>query len=150
MCIYLYIYICPSVYDCTRRNFLERFFLFSTAKERATVKSMSQFEKQKEQGNSLFKQGLYREAVHCYDQLIAAQPQNPVGYSNKAMALIKLGEYTQAIQMCQQGLRYTSTAEHVAIRSKLQYRLELAQGAVGSVQIPVVEVDELPEGYDRS
>ncbi|CAI4056762.1 hypothetical protein SKDZ_03G1230 [Saccharomyces kudriavzevii ZP591] len=115
--------------------------------------NMTSFEKDKQQGNALFKQGLYREAVDSYDRLIVAQPQNPVGYSNKAMALIKLGEHAQAIQACQQGLQHASTPttpDHLTIRAKLQYRLELSQAAAAPVQIPVVEVDELPQGYDRS
>ncbi|CAI4037636.1 hypothetical protein SMKI_03G1140 [Saccharomyces mikatae IFO 1815] len=112
--------------------------------------NVTQFEKEKELGNALFKQGLYREAVDSYDQLITAQPQNPVGYSNKAMALIKLAEYTHAIQTCQEGLRYALGPEHAAIRSKLQYRLKLSQTEAGSIEIPVIEVDELPAGYDRS
>ncbi|EJS44507.1 tah1p [Saccharomyces arboricola H-6] len=111
---------------------------------------MTQYEKNKELGNALFKQGLFREAAASYDQLIATQPQNPVGYGNKAMALIKLGEYAQAMQVCQRGLQYASTPEHAAIRAKLQYRLELSQAAMVPAQIPVVEVDELPTGYDRS
>lgn len=131
------------------------FSVFFSPKERekertAAAGNMMQFERDKEEGNELYKQGLYRDAIGCYDRLIAAQPQNPVGHSNKAMALIKLGEHAQAIEACQQGLQLAASPQHAALRAKLLYRLQLAQAAVAPLRIPVVEVDELPAGFDRS
>ena len=65
---------------------------------------MNKFEEFKAKGNNCFKQGQYNEAVECYKEAIKQDPTNPVGYSNCAMALIKLDNFDSASQMCKRGL----------------------------------------------
>ncbi|KAJ1677849.1 hypothetical protein EV182_005313, partial [Spiromyces aspiralis] len=58
----------------------------------------------KEKGNELFKKGLYKEAVSKYTECIEIDGQAPVYWINRAMALIKLERYDEAIRDCSRGL----------------------------------------------
>jgi tetratricopeptide (TPR) repeat protein len=53
----------------------------------------------KEKGNIQFKSGNYTAALDCYSSSIAAEP-NSVGYANRAMAHLKLNNYTTAVKDC--------------------------------------------------
>lgn len=77
------------------------------------------FEENKTEGNRLFKLGDYTAANKFYDLCIMEEPTNPIGYSNKAMSLIKQEHFDQAIRTCNTGLLYSSDPEHEAIKRKL-------------------------------
>ncbi|CCD26613.1 Tah1p NDAI_0I00440 [Naumovozyma dairenensis CBS 421] len=119
----------------------------------------------KQEGNTFFQKGDYAQANGYYDQCIKLEPTNPIGYSNKAMSLIKQGNHGLAVETCQEGLKYTSssTKEATTIKRKLEYRLELAKRAChqgqkhssssssssSSTPVPITisEVDQLPAQY---
>jgi len=54
----------------------------------------------KEQGNALFKQGEYERAVNLYSQAIQQTPSNPLLYTNRANARIKLKLWESVIDDC--------------------------------------------------
>lgn len=89
----------------------------------------SNFDTFKLEGNTLFKEGKYEKAVQSYNKCIELESWNPIGFSNKAMALIKLGSYQEAILTCQAGLSLVSPndVKHISLKKKLDYRLEMAK-----------------------
>lgn len=54
----------------------------------------------KDQGNQAFREGRYYDAVQCYSQGIQVDDSMPVLYSNRAMALLKLGNFVDAEADC--------------------------------------------------
>lgn len=58
----------------------------------------------KDQGNKLFQQGQYLEAIQCYTQSIGLQA-TAVAYANRAMARLKLKQYAEAEQDCSAALQ---------------------------------------------
>lgn len=87
------------------------------------------FESYKNNGNAFFKEGNYEGAIASYDKCIELESWNPVGYSNKAMALIKMGLYENAIEVCNVGKRKLNPfdTKHVTLKKKLDYRLDMAK-----------------------
>ena len=112
---------------------------------------MNKFEEFKAKGNNCFKQGQYNEAVECYKEAIKQDPTNPVGYSNCAMALIKLDNFDSASQMCKRGLFYVNDTNDAnkKIAEKLKWRLDVCTENTkdGLIPVEIYEVDKLPEQY---
>jgi tetratricopeptide (TPR) repeat protein len=61
-------------------------------------------ERAKEEGNKCFKSKQYKDAIANYSRAISLDPQNPVYFSNRAMAYLKLGGYQQAEEDCTRAL----------------------------------------------
>lgn len=61
-------------------------------------------ERAKEEGNKCFKAKQYKDAVANYSRAVTLDPQNPVYFSNRAMAYLKLGGYQQAEEDCTRAL----------------------------------------------
>jgi len=51
------------------------------------------------QGNMLFDQAKYAEAVTCYDKVIETSPKNKWGWINKGAALEEMGKHDEAIKI---------------------------------------------------
>lgn len=86
------------------------------------------FEELKANGNSCFKDGAYSEAISWYNRCISIRPEDPVGYSNKAMALLKDGRSDEAVISCTKGLALiTDPVDQKTLKQKLEYRLKQAQ-----------------------
>lgn len=58
----------------------------------------------KSKGNEEFAAKNYERAAQLYGDAATLDPSNPVLYSNKAMALIKLSRWTECIEACDKGL----------------------------------------------
>jgi len=56
--------------------------------------------KARNRGNEHFKEGRFPEAIKEYDEAIARNPSNAINHSNKAAALMKLGEFREAEKCC--------------------------------------------------
>lgn len=56
-------------------------------------------------GNEAFKKGEWTEAYAAYEDLARRAPDDPRGYSNKAAALIKLGELPSALDECNTAIK---------------------------------------------
>jgi tetratricopeptide (TPR) repeat protein len=59
-----------------------------------------QAEQLKEQGNSHFKNGEYEEAIKFYSQAIQQNSDNPLYYTNRANARLKLRLWNEVIDDC--------------------------------------------------
>ncbi|XP_059139456.1 tetratricopeptide repeat protein 12-like [Physella acuta] len=77
------------------------------AKERSERKKEREkiANKLKDQGNTEFKQGNYKEALRFYDEAISEVRDSSVLYTNRAQARIKLGMFTEALKDCDLALR---------------------------------------------
>ncbi|EDO18776.1 hypothetical protein Kpol_1028p51 [Vanderwaltozyma polyspora DSM 70294] len=112
------------------------------------------FEEYKTTGNTYFKDGNYLKAVEYYKKCIEVEPENPIGYSNSAMSLIKLTKYTEALESCGTGLKYVNDADS-QVYKKLQYRYNLADTELRKLSnndeslhnIDIYEVDSLPNEF---
>lgn len=61
---------------------------------------MSQGEAEKlfEQGNRLYEQGRYQEAVESYDKALAIDPKYAAAWNNRGLALDNLGKHQEAVE----------------------------------------------------
>ncbi|KAL3241313.1 Tah1p [Nakaseomyces bracarensis] len=103
-----------------------------------------EFTQHKDKGNQYFRSGNYEKAVKEYQQCIDLEPNNAVGYSNLAMAHLKLNNMEEARLACTQGLTCPTDDK---LKQKLQYRLNLATTAKRQKtmdELTIKEVDVLP------
>lgn len=79
--------------------------------------SLPEAEKQKEEGNNLFRSGKFEQSITFYQKAIDLDPKNVIYYNNKATALTKLKKYEEAISVLREGIKIGETqkiqAEHV-------------------------------------
>ncbi|KAG6368230.1 hypothetical protein INS49_002431 [Diaporthe citri] len=68
------------------------------------------------QGNEFFKKAEYTEAYKAYEDMAKRAPEDPRGYSNKAAALIKLGELPSALDECNTAIKKDKTFIRAYIR----------------------------------
>ncbi|KAJ0122662.1 heat shock protein sti1 [Diaporthe amygdali] len=68
------------------------------------------------QGNEFFKKSEYTEAYKAYEDMAKRSPEDPRGYSNKAAALIKLGELPSALDECNTAIKKDKTFIRAYIR----------------------------------
>lgn len=67
-------------------------------------------------GNEAFKKGEWTEAYAAYEDMAKRAPDDPRGYSNKAAALIKLGELPSALDECNTAIKKDKTFIRAYIR----------------------------------
>lgn len=67
-------------------------------------------------GNEFFKKADYTEAYKAYEDMARRSPDDPRGYSNKAAALIKLGELPSALDECNTAIKKDKTFIRAYIR----------------------------------
>ncbi|KAI8611959.1 Stub1 protein [Chytriomyces sp. MP71] len=72
------------------------------------------------EGNTYFGAQRYAEAVKSYSVAIIRNPNNPIYYSNRALAHIRLDEWTHAVDDCERGLDLKDVATE-AILLKLYF-----------------------------
>lgn len=97
-------------------------------KEKEAVKGSSRFLDQKERGNAYFKRGDYASAVVHYNECVLEEKDNAVGYSNRAMALLKLGRHAEAERDCTAALGIAPRGVKVLFR-RATARLALGRAA---------------------
>ncbi|KAM7539563.1 hypothetical protein Aperf_G00000023387 [Anoplocephala perfoliata] len=71
-----------------------------TDEEWENERRMKLSEIEKDQGNTLFKEGKYAEAIEKYTTAIRLAPENSLLYTNRALALCKLDRYASAEADC--------------------------------------------------
>lgn len=67
-------------------------------------------------GNEYFKKGDWTEAYKAYEDMAKRAPEDPRSYSNKAAALIKLGELPSALDECNTAIKKDKTFIRAYIR----------------------------------
>ncbi|KAL8998495.1 MAG: hypothetical protein Q9169_002438 [Polycauliona sp. 2 TL-2023] len=77
------------------------------------LRLVQKLERMKEEGNTAFKAGKYKQAVELYGQALAVDPNNKginsKLHQNRAMASIKLKDYKSAISDCDRAIALDST-----------------------------------------
>ncbi|KAL8768789.1 MAG: hypothetical protein Q9209_005078 [Squamulea sp. 1 TL-2023] len=77
------------------------------------LRLVQKLERMKEEGNTAFKTGKYRQAVELYGQALEVDPNNKginsKLYQNRAMASIKLKDYKSAISDCDRAITLDPT-----------------------------------------
>ena len=77
-----------------------------------------------QQGERLYEQGKYKEAVEKYDQAIALDPENPEYHGDKGVALFFLEKYGEAIKCCDQAVALGSKTAAFTYISNKQYIIQ--------------------------
>ncbi|KAK6165356.1 hypothetical protein SNE40_022298 [Patella caerulea] len=68
-----------------------------------------EFEECKKLGNNHVQESEFNKAVECYNICIKLSPDNPVGYTNRALCYLKLNQPTEAASDCDKALELDST-----------------------------------------
>ncbi|ORM41179.1 STI1-like protein [Babesia sp. Xinjiang] len=78
----------------------------------------------KEEGNKLYKQKKFDEALECYNKAIEQDPENLLLENNKAAVYLEMGDYEKCIATCNAAIerRYDVKADFLVI-SKIYNRL---------------------------
>ena len=98
---------------------------------------------EKEKGNEYFKGGKFDQAIQCYTKGIQCDPSNPLLPANRAMALIKKGQFAAAEADCTVAIDLDPTyvkayQRRATAREKLKRKVE----AMADYQ-KVVELDPM-------
>lgn len=120
------------------------------------------FEVYKEKGNLMFKKHDFEVAKYYYEEAIKMDLNNPIGYANLTMALIKLQKWEDALGICNTGLNKITLENDLngKIKQKLLWRKETIEkyvqnwshenGLTGNiVNVPIQEVEILPAEFRR-
>lgn len=83
---------------------------------RQALISPEKAEESRLKGNEAFKKGEWTEAYAAYEDMAKRAPDDPRSYSNKAAALIKLGELPSALDECNTAIKKDKTFIRAYIR----------------------------------
>lgn len=120
------------------------------------IKSSSDY---KSLGNFQYKSGEYEKAIEQYTNAIQLDPSNPVYYSNRSMAYIKVNDYENALNDTQFALENLALHDgnSAQLKSKLEYRQNLAEKSLFGkttidpslkiITLAVTEVNDIPKGF---
>ena len=110
---------------------------------RTLLKMVQRLDKAKEDGNSAFKTGRYCSAVKLYSEALLVDPGNKGTNSkilqNRAMTRMKIKEYKEAVEDCDQALRLDPTY------TKARKTRAKALGESGNWEQAVKDLKELAE-----
>ena len=99
----------------------------SKKKDRSSPKEQVALgEQEKNHGNKCFLEKKYDQAIQHYSTAIQLDPKNPIYFSNRAMAYLKLGAYQQAEHDCSHALELDSCLVKALLRRGAA-RVALAQ-----------------------
>ncbi|WWD06006.1 hypothetical protein V865_004091 [Kwoniella europaea PYCC6329] len=88
-------------------------------------------------GNTSFKKGRWSEAIGHYTNAIIYNPTNPVNYSNRAQAFLKIDKYQDAERDC------TTCLSLEQNNIKALYRRGLARKGLGKVDEAIVDLQQI-------
>merc|ERR1711959_116700 len=75
-----------------------------TAEELAARQKKEQAEAKKDEGNAFYKSKDFDEAIRCYEEALAIEPDNMTYHTNIAAVLLAQKKYAEAIERCQVAL----------------------------------------------
>lgn len=90
-------------------------------KEREAYIDPELAEKAREEGNTLFKDGKFAEAVKSYTEAIKRAPTDPRGYNNRAAAYTKLAALPEALKDADEAIRVDPSFVKAHIRRSMVY-----------------------------
>ena len=93
----------------------------------------------KTEGNLLYKSSKYKEAILCYSQAIAIDPNNPVYYSNRAISYLKLESFEEALLDAERAVTLDPQT------SKYKMRVALAWAGLGDHEKCCEILEKLPD-----
>ncbi|BHF59014.1 RNA polymerase II-associated protein 3 [Sparganum proliferum] len=98
-------------------------------------------EVEKEQGNIRFKEGRFDDAIEHYTTALRLAPENPLLYTNRALALIKAGRFASAESDCSTAL--VLDPRHVKAlyrRAQARRQLEKTADAIADLRC-IIDID---------
>nr|CDS32354.1 RNA polymerase II associated protein 3 [Hymenolepis microstoma] len=98
----------------------------------------------KDEGNKLFKEGKYEEAVEKYTAAISFTPENPLFYTNRAIALYKMERYASSESDCSTALNMNPKLV------KGLFRRAQARKALGKVEEAISDLKRILEIEPRN
>lgn len=115
---------------------------------------MAEAERLKEAGNECFRRKVYREASALYQQALNVAPTDStsraVYYGNKAACSMRLSEFNDALQSCNEALKINNEYVKVLMRRCLVYeQLRQWENAMSDA-LRVLEIDPSHEVAKKS
>lgn len=92
-----------------------------SAAEKAAYVNPELAEKAREEGNNLFKDGKFAEAVKAYTEAIRRLPTDARGYNNRAAAYTKLAALPEALKDAEEAIKVDPTFVKAYIRKSMVY-----------------------------
>ncbi|KAE8056096.1 hypothetical protein FH972_012892 [Carpinus fangiana] len=116
--------------------------------EEVKQKALAQANDAKSEGNKLFGDGLYEEAISHYDLALQVAPDMPssvelrsICYSNRAVCFLKLGKYEETIKECTKALELNPTyMKALTRRGEAHEKLEHYEEAIADMK-KILELD---------
>ncbi|WWC85675.1 uncharacterized protein L201_000541 [Kwoniella dendrophila CBS 6074] len=97
-------------------------------------------EKSRSDGNTSFKKGKWVEAIGHYTNAVVYNPSNPIAYSNRAQAFLKLDKFRDAERDCTTCINLEESGK---INIKALYRRGLARKGLGKNEEAVKDFEEV-------
>jgi len=101
------------------------------------------FDSLKKQGNELFSEKEFEEAMAKYEKCLEINPQDVTVLSNQAMVLIHLKKYKECENVCTRALGLSSTDSSPQIRLKVLFRRSQARKAFDDLDGARSDLQEL-------
>lgn len=116
--------------------------------EQLKQKALAEANDAKSEGNKLFGDGLFEEAMSQYDLALQVAPDMPssvelrsICYSNRAICFLKLGKYEETIKECTKALELNPTyMKALARRGEAHEKLEHYEEAIADMK-KILELD---------
>ncbi|KAL8037272.1 hypothetical protein ABFX02_11G029700 [Erythranthe guttata] len=123
----------------------------------ANEKAIARANDAKLEGNSLFKDGLYEEALTKYELAIQTVPNDPssselqsICHANRAACFSKLGKYEETVKECTKALELNPTYLKALLRrAEAREKLEQYDESIADLT-KIVELDPLNDQARRS
>ncbi|KAL2482884.1 Tetratricopeptide repeat (TPR)-like superfamily protein [Forsythia ovata] len=120
-------------------------------------KALAQANDAKLEGNSLFKSGLYEEALPKYELAIQVAPDGPssaeirsICHANRAACFSKLGKFEETIKECTKALELNSTYVKALLRrAEAREKLEQYEEAIADMT-KILELDQTNDQARRT
>lgn len=112
----------------------------------------------KEIGNEFFKRGEFNQSIKEYTAAIELDKENPVYYSNRSMAYLKVKDFQNSLNDSMYALDNLNLNDDAKLKSKLEFRrnqalnklkngITIVDPNIPIIDLSIMEVDEIPRDF---